>query len=98
MSSQMEAAQQRWRVVSPFGLHWLVEGDEAVVYYDGSGDTHLVGRFASEVLRRIEEGPVSAGELVAEAVAANGESEMRVRPAIIETLREFRRLGLIEAA
>ena len=96
MTSDGQAARQRWRIVAPFGLHWLIEGDEAVLYYDGSGDTHLVGGFASEVLRRIEEGPVSAADLTAEAVAASGELEIRMRPAIDEALREFSRLGLIE--
>lgn len=91
-----EPGGQGWRVVAPFRLHWLAEDEEAVVYFDGSGDTHLLGGFAAEVLRRIEDRPASASDLVAQAVAESGESEFRIRPAIDEALREFRRLGLIE--
>ncbi len=96
MTSDRETERQRWRVVAPFGLHWLVEGNEAIVYYDGSGDTHLLGRFAADVLRRLEERAVSATELTTEAVEASGESDIHLGPAIDEALREFRRLGLIE--
>ncbi|MFO1190300.1 MAG: HPr-rel-A system PqqD family peptide chaperone [Alphaproteobacteria bacterium] len=96
MTSDEERGKQGWRVVLPFRLHWLFDDDEAVVYFDGSGDTHLLGRFAADVLRRIEDGPVSAFDLVAQAVDESGEPELRIRPAIDEALREFRRLGLIE--
>lgn len=88
--------RQRWQVVAPFGLHWLTTEGEAIVYCDGSGDTHLLGAFAAEILRRIEDAPVSAAELAGEAVASTGEPEIQVRSAVAEALREFHRLGLIE--
>lgn len=51
-------------ILDPQRLHTRRWGDEAVVYDDRSGHTHLLGALAITVLTRLLEGPSSRNELL----------------------------------
>lgn len=91
------AVAPAWRVGGGDPLRWFDGADESVLFYAGSGETHLLDGDAVEVLRSLQARPGDAAELTARLVPAATAAERAVARARIEQcLREFHRLGLIE--
>lgn len=47
----------QWRVVSDSALRFRSWGDEFIVYNSLSGDTHLLGLAAAQILLKLQEAP-----------------------------------------
>jgi PqqD family protein of HPr-rel-A system len=58
----------KWRVISNDALHFRSWDDEVVVYNSLSGDTHLLGSTAAQILLNLQEAPSDAASL-AESLA-----------------------------
>lgn len=85
-----------WRVISGQSLVYRCWDDEAVLYNDLSGATHLIGPVAICLLEALRAGPAPASDL-ASAVLAEFEIEADPLAAELETLLgELSGLGLIE--
>lgn len=54
----------KWRAISAQQLHFRSWGDEFLVYNGLSGDTHLLGPVAAQVLLRLQEAPLDAAGLI----------------------------------
>lgn len=62
----MEQSQDttiNWRIASPDALRWRIWNDEAVVYCERSGDTHLISAAAADILQSLQQAPASAADL-----------------------------------
>ena len=84
----------RWRIAPGQTLRQRVWQEEGVIYNDLSGDTHLLGAAALELLQMLQEAPASTAELVQAAgtdLPANFNDELDM------LLGELRALSLIES-
>lgn len=84
----------RWRIAPGQTLRQRVWQDEGVIYNNLSGDTHLLGAAALELLQMLQEAPASTAELVQAAgtdLPANFNDELDM------LLGELRALSLIES-
>ncbi|TVS00737.1 MAG: HPr-rel-A system PqqD family peptide chaperone [Rhodospirillales bacterium] len=52
-----------WRLAEGVTLCWRDFGDEAAVFNEASGRTHVCDAFSAWVLRAVEGGPTTLGEL-----------------------------------
>lgn len=89
----------RWSLLPGPPLLWRCWDDEWVLYHPASGDTHRLPAVSARVLQRLEAGPATAAEVVADLA---GEVEDTERPQLASfvdsALEAFARLGLVEAA
>ena len=53
----------KWRAIGDRALYFHSWGDEFVVYNSLSGDTHLVGSAAAEILLKLQQAPSDAATL-----------------------------------
>lgn len=90
---------ERWRTPAG-GLRWRTWDDEAVVYNEASGSTHVLDSLAAEALRCLEEDAVRTSEELAERVAARLgiPHDAELQGTITRLIGEFERLDLIEPA
>lgn len=75
-------------------LRWRSWGDDAVVYHEASGSTHLLDPVGATLLRTLERGPHSTDALQAAVAEALGVAADAVARRVALLLREFERLGL----
>ncbi len=88
----------QWRVISGSDLHFRIWEDEYVVYDSLSGDTHLLGSIAAQILLRLQQEPSSATALSASlASLVHAESDDELVFQIENILADLDSLALIEA-
>jgi PqqD family protein of HPr-rel-A system len=80
-----------WKLLEGQTLNCRGWNDEFLVYNDVSGDTHLLGVDAMELLRRLQAGP-AAEEVLAQALAVAPDE----REGLALTLEQLAGLSLIE--
>jgi len=80
-----------WKLLEGQTLNCRGWDDEFMVYNDVSGDSHLLGIDAMELLRRLRSGPASE-EMLAEALAVAPDE----REGLALTLEQLAGLFLIE--
>lgn len=92
------SGEHLWRITQGCELCWRSWNEEFVVYNSGSGDTHLLDLLSAEILKKIEEAPVSSKALeewVAGEVAADSIPE--ISGYVSKLLLQLHSLALIEA-
>lgn len=88
----------KWRLREGQSLRMLSTDDEAVVYNDHSGDTHLVSAAAGSLLERLRQSDTDTAGLVASWAAEwEVDADEELASAIQHLLAELDGLGLIEA-
>jgi PqqD family protein of HPr-rel-A system len=92
------ASDTEWRVISNQALHFCSWGDEFIVYNSLSGDTHLLGSVAANVLLRLQQAPSDAISL-AGSLTSLLQVEMMdglLEPQLVNLLADLNALALIE--
>jgi PqqD family protein of HPr-rel-A system len=92
------ASNIKWRVRSDQALHFRSWGDEIVVYNGLSGDTHLLGSVAAQILLRLQHAPSNFISL-AESLTSLLQIEMMgepLEPQLANLLADLNALALIE--
>jgi len=87
----------KWRLMSDQALHFRYWDDEYVVYDSHSGDTHLLGTVAVQVLFKLQQTPSIATELsasIAPLLHINMDDELVMQ--IDSILADLDKLALIE--
>jgi PqqD family protein of HPr-rel-A system len=64
-----------WRVISSSALHFRSWDDDFIVYNGLSGDTHLLGSTAAQILLKLQQAPSTAIAL-SESIAPLMQAEM----------------------
>ena len=84
-----------WSTESLFCRQWIIE--ETVVYNVASGNTHVIGPVAAQILRRLEQRPSTASQL-AENIAFefNVESDQEVVEHVERLVSNLEELGLVK--
>ncbi|WP_143131229.1 HPr-rel-A system PqqD family peptide chaperone [Noviherbaspirillum humi] len=55
----------KWRLAADRSVHMRVWGDEAVVYHEATGDTHMLGPAATQLLLALQQlDPMALDDLV----------------------------------
>lgn len=86
-----------WYVPDGIKLSWRQFGDEAVIFNQASGQTHLLDAFSAWVLRELEKSPSSRDVLADRLVRETGlEADLADRR-LREVLADFDRQGLVES-
>ena len=88
----------KWRLISDQALQLRCWDDEFVVYNNLSGDTHLLGSAAAQVLLKLQQAPSDAVSL-AESLASLLQVEIMdesLAPQIANLLADLDALALIE--
>jgi len=86
-----------WRVISEHALHFCSWDDEFIVYNSLSGDTHLLGSTAANVLLKLQQIPsdaITLAESLAPMLQAKMDDELVFQ--IDHLLAELNTLALIE--
>lgn len=92
------ASNIKWRVRSDQALHFRSWGDELIVYNSLSGDTHLLGSVAAQILLRLQHVP-SDFKSLAESLTPLLQTEMMgepFEPQLIDLLADLNALALID--
>ena len=92
------ASNIKWRVISDQALHFRSWGDELIVYNSLSGDTHLLGSAAAQILLRLQQVPSDFISL-AESLTSVLQTEMMgepLEPQLVNLLADLNALALIE--
>lgn len=86
----------KWQLPKSGAVHWRKWDNEAVVFDSRSGDTHLLGSLATEIIRHLEKISSTTAELTAALVhlARKPPSEFQVE--IAEIVDDLSSLALIE--
>ena len=87
----------KWQVVAENKLLFRSWDDESVVYNGATGDTHLLGMIAAQVILKLQQTPadaVSLAEWVAPLMQTQSDDEFVIF--IEEILADFDSLGIIE--
>lgn len=86
-----------WRLRAGQRLRMLSDDEEAVVYNDLSGDTHLLSGIAASLLERLRQGPADLPSL-AGFLAREWDLDADIAPASLaeQLLGELAALSLIE--
>jgi PqqD family protein of HPr-rel-A system len=86
-----------WKLRAGQRLRMLSDDEDAVVYNDLSGDTHLLSGIAASLLERLEQGPADRDSL-AGFLASQWELDADLAPAVLadQLLSELAALSLIE--
>jgi len=90
-------SNQRWQVTAENELLFRSWGDEFVVYNGATGDTHLLGLVAAQVMLKLQQTPtdaVSLAEWVAPLLQTEPDDELVF--VIEQILTDFDSLGIIE--
>ena len=90
------AEQSTWHLPVGVTLMWRCWGEEAVVFNEASGQTHLLDAFSEWVLREIERLPDSFAALAERLVKEADLEENLVMGRLQEVLAEFDKQGLAE--
>jgi len=88
----------KWQLMSDQALQLRCWDDEFVVYNNLSGDTHLLGSAAAQILLKLQQAPSDAMTL-AESLASSLRVEMMdeaLAPHIAGLLADLNALALIE--
>lgn len=85
-----------WRVIPGQALAYRCWDDEAVLYNDLSGDTHLFGPAAICVLEALRPGPAPAAALAARLLAEFEFEDADPAAELDALLAELARLSLVE--
>jgi PqqD family protein of HPr-rel-A system len=88
----------KWQLMSDQALQLRCWDDEFVVYNNLSGDTHLLGSAAAQILLKLQQAPSDAMTL-AESLASSLRVEMMdeaLAPQIAGLLADLNALALIE--
>lgn len=94
---ERRAGDWLWRVVGDSALEWQCWGDECVVYFLASGDTHLFSGFGAAALKVLAEGPVDGDALTRQVAAVlDREADAELADAVEALIVEFARLGVTE--
>lgn len=92
------ASNIKWKVISDQALHFRSWGDELIVYNSLSGDTHLLGSVAAQILLRLQQVPSDFISL-AESLTSLLQTEMMgepLEPQLVNILEDLNALALIE--
>ncbi|MEQ1742529.1 MAG: HPr-rel-A system PqqD family peptide chaperone [Candidatus Nitrotoga sp.] len=92
------ASNIKWRVISDQALHFRSWGGELIVYNSLSGDTHLLGSVAAQILLRLQQVPSDFISLV-ESLTSLLQTEMMgepLEPQLVNILADLKALALIE--
>lgn len=92
------ASNLKWRVRSERALHFHSWGDEFIVYNSLSGDTHLLGSVAAQILLRLQQAPsdfMSLAELLTSLLQTEMMGE-QLEPQLVNILEDLNALALIE--
>jgi PqqD family protein of HPr-rel-A system len=82
-----------WKLIEGQSLTWRGWDDEYVVYNDLSGDTHLLGADAMDILLHLKTSPADETRLAQAMQVSDDEREV-----FLLTLAELGALSLIEKA
>ena len=85
-----------WQVIPGQDLRQWSWDDEAVVYNNLSGDTHLLSADAMQLLQALSESPCEQAALVARLQEAGTDPDPAVAGAVAALLAELEKLSLIE--
>ncbi|NOT67764.1 MAG: HPr-rel-A system PqqD family peptide chaperone [Methylophilaceae bacterium] len=87
----------RWHATTGGSLHWRAWDDEMVIYNNTSGDTHLLGVDAAQILLLFEQAPADLG-IVSEQFATGFPAETHEESTlqIEQILLQLHELALIE--
>ena len=87
----------KWRLISDQALHFRLWDDEFVVYNSLSGDTHLLGSTAAQILLKLQQAP-SDSTTLAESLAPllNDERDDEFVVQVEHILADLDTLALIE--
>lgn len=91
-------SSMKWRLISDQALHLCGWDDEFVVYNNLSGDTHLLGSAAAQILLKLQHAPSDAIHL-AESLASSLQVEVMdesLAPQLTHILADLNALALIE--
>lgn len=87
----------KWRLMSDQALQLRFWGDEFVVYNSLSGDTHLLGSTAAQILLKLQQAPSNATALTASlAPLLHAEMDDELVFQIEHILADLGTLALIE--
>jgi PqqD family protein of HPr-rel-A system len=92
------ASNLKWRMRSDRALHFRSWGDEFIVYNSLSGDTHLLGSVAAQILLRLQQAPSDFMSL-AESLTSLLQTEMmgeQLEPQLVNILEDLNAIALIE--
>ncbi len=86
-----------FRISGAADFLWSEFDDASIVYDPRSGHTQVLNEFARELFSLIEDGPKSMQDLFVEFEKIfETELDMPTKEKIIETVREFDKMGLID--
>ena len=94
--SQAEVACLGWRLIDGQSLAYRCWDDEALLYNDLSGATHLLGPAALCLLESLRAGPVSSAALASTLRAEFDIDDQTIGAELEALLGELSRLSLIE--
>lgn len=93
---QVELPHAAWRLIEGQSLRYRVWDDEAVLYNDLSGATHLLGPAALCVLEALRHGPASMAALASRLLDEFEIDDAAIGAELAALLDELSRLGLVE--
>lgn len=89
----------KWRLHPAQSLRLRCWEDEAIVYNDCSGDTHLLSASAADVLLRLRAAAADETMLAAQCAAAWGVADdIELREQLHQLLTALQQLSLVEPA
>ncbi|MES1981068.1 MAG: HPr-rel-A system PqqD family peptide chaperone [Pseudomonadota bacterium] len=89
----------RWRALPELNLHARAWDDEFVVYNSLSGDTHLLGSAAAQILLMLQQAPsdaIALAESLAPRLQLESELDEELAEQITHLLSDLHTLALIE--
>ena len=88
-----------WRICSRHAVLWRVWDGPAVVYHDGSGDTHLLNPVAFAGLRALAQAPTDVADLARRVAGElNLPCDQTFENHMATLVTDLHRLNLVEAA
>ncbi|TDK65658.1 HPr-rel-A system PqqD family peptide chaperone [Sapientia aquatica] len=92
-------SDKTWSTHIVSGVHLLPMSEEFVVYEPVSGNTHLLGYVAGEILQQLYQAPSNLAKLTATLAAQWQEtSSPDILQAVADVLDELRAMELVECA
>ena len=91
-----EAEDRRWGLPEDVGLLWKSWDEEVIVFNQASGQTHLLDALSAEVLRELEQRPVTVVDLVTLFADRYGLNSEELGDRLTTICRRFDELGLAE--
>ena len=87
-----------WRLKSKGSLHFQVWDEEAVVYNELSGDTHLLGPVAAHILAELKTAPANEEQLLSSLPMSCPDEANELEQELGIILQNLHALALIEVA